>query len=224
MSDLLRLEDKTCYVAERREIWHLIPEAAQRILDVGCAHGYLGRAIKAARPCEIVGVELNEKSAQEAALHLDKVHCENVETFKLPYPQGYFDCIIMADLLEHLVNPWKVLTEYSAYLAEDGVLIASLPNVRHYRVVGQLILGRWDYKESGILDSTHLRFFTLKSILDLLDLAGLEPLTIERIYRARPIAKLLNWLCFNRLEAFLAQQYVLVAKRKDEPSLQRRDS
>ncbi len=214
MSESMRPGDKTCYTAERHEILNLFSEPMQRVLDVGCGSGYLGRAIKTNASCEIVGLELNEQLAQKAALYLDKVFCENVETFTLPYPQGYFDCIIMADVLEHLVDPWNVLVEYVQYLADDGIIILSLPNVRHYRVVGRLILGRWDYEKSGILDSTHLRFFTRKSILDMLDLAGLEPRTIEQIYRARPIAKLINWLCFNRFEAFLVQQYVVKARKK----------
>jgi 2-polyprenyl-3-methyl-5-hydroxy-6-metoxy-1,4-benzoquinol methylase len=208
------LRCKTCYTAGRQEILHLIPRSARHILDVGCAHGYLGRAVKEVQVCEIVGIELNENAAQEAAMYLDRVFCENVELFFPPHPPGYFDCIIMADILEHLVNPWKVLAQYVPYLAEEGVFVISLPNVRHYRVVGRLILGCWDYEESGILDNTHLRFFTLKSVRGLLDVARLEPRIIERIYRARPIARWINRLFLNRLEAFLVQQYVVQAGKR----------
>ena len=206
--------EKTCYTAQRSEIIYLIPESAQRILDVGCAHGYLGKAIKSMRTVEIVGIEINALMAEKAATELDKVFQADVEAFVPPYPPGYFDCIVMADILEHLVDPWSVLNKYVPYLSASGVFVISIPNVQHYRVIGRLILGEWKYEESGILDNTHLRFFTLKSIGRLLNAANLEPIRIERIYRARPIASAINRLCFNRLEMFMAQQYVVQARKK----------
>jgi len=208
--------EKTCYTAQRAEIVQLIPQEAKRILDIGCGRGYLGRTLKAVRSLEIVGVELNPAMAEEASTYLDQVFTADVETFALPYPPEAFDCIIMADILEHLVDPWQTLARYVPFLSPDGVLVLSLPNVQHYRVIGHLILGEWEYQESGILDSGHLRFFTLKSLRTLLKSANLEPFRIERIYRARPIARLINRLCFNRLEMFLAQQYVALARKVHE--------
>jgi O-antigen biosynthesis protein len=204
---------KSCYTAERREILPMIPPSATRILDVGCARGYLGRTIKEMRSAEIVGIEINPDQAQEARLFLDRVYSEDIETFLPPYPNEYFDCLIMADILEHLVDPWRVLNTYVHYLAPSGAAVISVPNVRHYRVIGHLILGSWKYQESGILDSGHLRFFTLDTLLEMIEGAGLEPVRVERIYRARPSARLLNRLAFNRLEAFLAQQYVVQARK-----------
>ena len=208
--------EKTCYTAQRTEIAQLIPQEAKRILDIGCGRGYLGRTLKSARSVEIVGVELNPSMAEEASIYLDRVFTADVETFALPYPPEFFDCIIMADILEHLVDPWQTLARYVPFLSPDGVLVLSLPNVQHYRVIGHLILGEWEYQESGILDSGHLRFFTLKSLKALLKSADLEPFQIERIYRARPVARWINRLCFNRLEMFLAQQYVALARKAHE--------
>ncbi|MBN1656833.1 MAG: class I SAM-dependent methyltransferase [Anaerolineae bacterium] len=204
---------KSCYTAHRREILPLVPPSATRILDVGCAHGYLGRTIKEMRAAEIVGIEINVDQAEQARQFLDRVYVEDIETFLPPYPDEHFDCLIMADILEHLVDPWRVLQAYARYLAPAGIAVISVPNVRHYRVIGRLILGSWRYEESGILDSGHLRFFTLDTLLEMVEGAGLEPARVEQIYRARPSARFLNRLMFNRLEAFLAQQYVVQARK-----------
>lgn len=204
---------KTCYTAQRSEMLHLIPRNAKCILDVGCARGYLGKSIKATRVVEIVGIEIDRAMAEEAARYLDRVFNADVEDFMLSYPPGYFDCIVFADILEHLVDPWRVLAQYVPYLSAEGLMVLSIPNVQHYSVIGRLLLGEWDYQESGILDNTHLRFFTLKSIKALLGAANLQPVQIDRIHRARPIAKCINRICFNRLEMFLTQQYVVQARK-----------
>jgi 2-polyprenyl-3-methyl-5-hydroxy-6-metoxy-1,4-benzoquinol methylase len=168
------------YESERRDLLVLVPEGAQRVLDVGCGEGNTGRALKAARPeVFVAGIEKEARVAEIAAAHLDDVQCVDLDTIPFGFAQQ-FDCIICGDVLEHLKDPAVVLRQLHEALAEDGVLLWSVPNVRHYTIVAGLLLGEWEYQDSGILDRTHLRFFTLKSARQLLATTGFEIVKIER--------------------------------------------
>jgi 2-polyprenyl-3-methyl-5-hydroxy-6-metoxy-1,4-benzoquinol methylase len=167
----------------RPEVVALVPEDARRIVDVGCAGGALGRALKAQRPgVEVRGVEPVASVAERARAVLDDVltgGAEDEPPASWPKP----DCVIFADVLEHLVDPWTALSRWRERLRPGGSVVASVPNVAHHSVVRGLIAGRFDYADAGILDRTHLRFFTRASIIDLFERAGLKPLRIERVTR-----------------------------------------
>ena len=139
-----------------------MPAACRRVLDVGCGAGHLGRLLKE-RGHHVTGMELVPEEADEARQRLDAVVTADVEA-GLPFAPGSFDAVIFADLLEHLVDPWRVLREAAALLSPGGVVVASVPNVQNVDVVRRLLRGRWDYRERGILDRGHLRFFTLETI------------------------------------------------------------
>lgn len=159
------------YLNERPEVISLIPRVAQKILDVGCSAGKLGARLKSERPfVEIAGIELNPEAAKIATDHLDKVVVSDIEqTGSLPFDKSYFDSIIFADVLEHLRNPEAVLRNMRSLLKDDGCIICSVPNVRHQSVLLDLLVkGQWEYTDEGIMDRTHLRFFTLNSIIKLL--------------------------------------------------------
>ncbi|MGE5577908.1 MAG: glycosyltransferase [Syntrophothermus sp.] len=160
------------YRFARPEVQALVPATASRVLDVGCAAGALGAALKARGVKEVMGIEYDPEMAAYAAQHLDRVIAGDVEVLKEDLPFNYFDCIVLADVLEHLREPQKVLERLRKSLAEDGVVVASLPNVGHWSVVRGLLEGRWQYENAGILDRTHLRFFTRKSIIELFNEAG----------------------------------------------------
>ena len=121
---------------------------------------------------EAWGIEYNDEAATAAEEKLDKVISGKIEDALTELPDNYFDTIIFADVLEHLVDPYSVLELIKDKLSPEGELIASIPNVRHWSVVKQLLEGRWDYQEWGIMDSTHLRFFTRQSIQSMFDKAG----------------------------------------------------
>jgi 2-polyprenyl-3-methyl-5-hydroxy-6-metoxy-1,4-benzoquinol methylase len=199
----------------RSELIPLVPSNAKRILEIGCAEGGFARALRLARPTsqlEIVGVELCETAAIEAATVLDRVIVGNVERMDLPY-QDYFDCVMFADVLEHLVDPWRMLRRAKSLLRRGGVIVASIPNVQHLRVLLNLILGRWEYEQYGIMDSTHLRFFTRKSINTLFTSTGYELRSVSGILGSTRV-KLLHFATAGLADPFVTRQYLIVADAK----------
>ena len=173
MSDQLRLRPGYHNLL-RREILELIPHKASAILDIGCGTGELGKAIKARQNCYYAGIELNKEAAGLASNSLDKVWQDNLNRFDPSFLRRKFDCIIFADILEHLLHPWTILDKFTSSLAEDGCIIASLPNVAHPWIISQLQKGLFRYTPAGILDIAHLRFFTQTSIFQLFCKAGLK--------------------------------------------------
>ncbi len=160
------------YVQSRPEVAALVPTGCRRVLEVGCGAGQLGRLLRS-RGHTVAGVELIPNQAELARGHLNHVVTADVETDDLPFAAGSFDAIIFADVLEHLIDPWRVLRESTDLLSPGGRVIASIPNVQNLDVLWRLLRGRWDYRERGILDRGHLRFFTLHGIHDLFRQAGL---------------------------------------------------
>ncbi len=146
---------------------------ASRVLEVGCSSGYFGEALRQAGH-EVWGVELSAKAAARAREKLDHVFVGTIEEFLANDAlQGItFDYITFGDVLEHLVDPVRVLKACRRFLSSNGCIAASIPNVAHKAVRLMLLEGRWDYAEFGILDNTHLRFFTRKSIVDMFTEAG----------------------------------------------------
>lgn len=162
------------YQYARPEVQEMINPDAKKILDVGCATGLMAAEIKHKLSVEVWGIELVSDVAAEAAKILDRVIAGKIEDAYSQLPDGYFDTIIFADVLEHLQDPLPVLTAMKAKLSPQGEIIASIPNVRHWSVLKGLIEGRWDYEDAGILDRTHLRFFTRKSVMELFPGAGFK--------------------------------------------------
>ena len=143
----------------------MIPSTVKRLLDIGCSNGATSALAKEMLGIDhIVGVELFPDAAKTARTRLDEVIEGNIETLTLPYSEGYFDCILCADVLEHTQNPWQVLTKLRSLLSPNGVLIASIPHIGHIVPLLKIAFDRLEYEESGILDKTHLRFFTWHTI------------------------------------------------------------
>lgn len=211
------------YIGRRDDVLSLIPDDASRVLDVGCSIGVLGEQLKQRFEAEVVGIELNEQMAKVANEKLDRVILGdldkiNLEDYLLP---KYFDCIIFADILEHLKNPWDVLKSATSFLSDEGVVIASIPNIRHYTTIINLIFrGYWPYRERGIHDKTHLRFFTLKNIKELFQYADLKIIQLKRNYRIieRPHSynRFSKYFRFPPFREFLVFQYLIVAKKEEK--------
>jgi len=166
--------DNNYYGTLRTEVLSLVPAYARKILDVGCGDGTLGQAIKARQPSTVDGVEISEKAGAVAANRLDKVWINSIEEAIEFIPNDAYDCIVCADVLEHLQNPWIALKRLSEKITPDGTIIISVPNISHWSIIDGLNKGKWDYRTSGILDVTHLRFFTRDSMKELLWNADLK--------------------------------------------------
>ena len=163
------------FEGRRSDVADLVPEECSRVLDVGCGYGGLGRSLQARGVTQVFGVELNP----EAAYYLAGVYSDywigDIEQVSLPTDIEPFDCIVFADVLEHLRDPWGTMERYLQRLKPSGYVVASIPNVRNIFLLYNLIVrGQWRYEDSGLLDRTHLRFFTRKEIMELFATAGLE--------------------------------------------------
>lgn len=214
---------KSAYISERTDVLSLIPSNVKRVLDVGCSTGVLGRQIKQSMGITVIGIEMDQDMAIVAEGVLDKVYCVDIEKADVAsiLKEDGFDCIIFADVLEHTRDPWNVLRHFLQLLKQDGYIIASIPNVRHLSTIKELLFkGKWPYRERGIHDKTHLRFFTLKNIIELFEGAGLEVLTIRRKFRLferrsrnwrDKLAELLGYVIGRELFVF---QYLIQARRK----------
>ncbi|RPH95708.1 glycosyltransferase, partial [candidate division KSB1 bacterium] len=167
------------YANARKNLVDLVPVSAQRVLDVGCGQGMTGGLLRSTRGIEVVGIEIHPDVAESARQHLSRVLTGDLETMELPFAEGYFDAIMLGDILEHLVDPWTALKKLTRYLHADGTIIASIPNIRNLGIVKKLLEGTWTYEEWGILDKTHLRFFALKNMQDLFESAGIEAKVAE---------------------------------------------
>jgi SAM-dependent methyltransferase len=166
------------YERARPEILEHVPETARRVLDLGCATGATGAALKARQDAEVVGIEREADYAREAAARLDRVIVADAQD--PPAGLGRFDVLIAADILEHLADPWTALRGYASHLEPGATAIVSLPNVAHWSTYAHLARGSWPRRPEGIFDATHLRWFTLRDANELLTQAGLTPHTVVR--------------------------------------------
>ncbi len=171
---VLPVKDTSYFEFDRPDVLALVPATAQRILDVGCGAGRLGASIKARQQAHVTGVELNPKAAAIASTQLDDVQVANLEIDTLDFADGQFDCVICADILEHLRQPDVVLKKIRRWLSPSGSLIVSVPNVRNHTVIHSLLAGNWTYESAGLLDADHVRFFTRRELEKLLFRAGFE--------------------------------------------------
>lgn len=194
-----------------------MPPDARRILDLGCSSGALGAALKARQDCEVVGVELDAAYAADARARLDEVVEGDVEAVDADV-LGRFDCLVAADVLEHLRDPWAAFARFVALLEPGGTAVVSLPNVRYWETFWQVgVKGTWPRRLEGIFDRTHLRWFTTRDAQDLLDVAGLEVVAVSRQMRLRPTQSKWDhhlWLLERTpLRPFFTFQLVVAGRR-----------
>jgi SAM-dependent methyltransferase len=201
------------YEQTRPEVAALVPPECRRVLEVGCAAGGLGHLLRS-RGHQVTGIELVPEVAERARRRLDQVVTADVEADGLPFAPGSFDAVVFADVLEHLVDPWRVLREAAALLADGGVVVASIPNLQNLDVLRRLLRGRWEYRERGITDVGHLRFFTLHTIRGLFTQAGLALEHVGHRYRRSWGRELVCWLSAGRARALFTRQYLVVGRKR----------
>ena len=165
---------------ERPEVEPYIPRTANAALDVGCGRGGFGSTLRSALgpDARIVGVEPVAKQADLARSRgFDEVVCDYFPPRSTDL--GRFDLVCFNDVLEHLVDPWRVLEETRDWLTPGGRVLAAIPNIQYWPAVIDLFNGRWEYTESGLMDRTHLRFFTRKSVLTMFERSGYDVISCE---------------------------------------------
>jgi 2-polyprenyl-3-methyl-5-hydroxy-6-metoxy-1,4-benzoquinol methylase len=213
----------------RVEIASFINEPPGVVLDIGCGGGATGKLIKQKFPgTRVIGIELNPFAAEHARQFLDDVICASIDTVTLSDHVGAVrvDTVLLLDVLEHLYDPWRTLARIRGWLGESARVLASVPNIRNLANLDMLAGGRWDYTVNGVLDITHLRFFTKDSLRELFEQTGydvrhMEPLTqpkwVDRHVIGRQPGQLqtkhvtIRYRNFDDLEDLYAFQYVVDA-------------
>ena len=184
-----------------------------KVLDVGCGTGVLGSFFKREYDAKVTGIEILEDCAKVARKTLDQVYCENIEETDVLSNLSGFDYVVFSDSLEHLIDPEKTLVNTQKVLKnKESSILVSVPNVRNFRVLVPLIFkGDWKYEDEGLLDKTHLRFFTKKSFLRALDDAGYTVTKIVVELPIKSVSGLLNAVTFGFFEGFLTSHYYVQA-------------
>ena len=193
----------------------------KKILEIGAAYGSTLNYLKLEGiASEVVAIDLFEDiQNKERYKEVDNFIFGDIEKLDLSQYNNYFDVILLPDVLEHLIDPQATLTKIKSLLKNNGSILISIPNIRHYSVLKKIFIqGDFRYEESGILDYTHMRFFCKKNIIDLVINSQLHLNTITssiKLYKGKSTAKIFNRFTFGFFEEFLTIQY-LVKSSKNE--------
>ncbi|MGA1824435.1 MAG: class I SAM-dependent methyltransferase [bacterium] len=203
------------YQCERNEMLDFISNNTAQILEIGPGEGLFGRVLKEKFNVQLWGIEQDSVSAEKASQYFDTIFCDDFKNVFSELPEQYFDCVIFNDVLEHFEDPWDVLQKVKKILNDKGYIVASIPNVRYWRNLQKLLLQKdWHYCEKGILDRTHLRFFTKKSIMRLFKESGYQ---VDVIKGINPTSsrnyRIVNTLLFNLLNDCKWLQYAVKARK-----------
>lgn len=211
----IMIETSNYYAQSRPEIARFIPSNIKAILDIGCGHGAFLILVKEKTGAETWGIEVVQEIAEEAKKNIDHVVAGKIEEVINSIPDQYFDCITFNDVLEHLIEPKEVLKMIRHKLSEEGIIVASIPNVRYFFNLRDLLIYKdWQYADSGILDATHLRFFTQKSMKRMFEEAGFE--IIKQVGINRIISwkfRLFHWFTLGIFNDTKYLQFLCIAKK-----------
>ena len=202
------------YNLDRGEMLRFVPNDARSVLDIGCSSGGFGKMIKENRPeVAVFGIEPSEEAAAIARGRLDGVICGIFQDGMVELEGQKFDCIVFNDVLEHLIKPENALVDAKNYLSETGIVVASIPNILHFYQITKILLEQdWKYEDSGILDNTHLRFFTKKSIVRMFEACGYRVLKIDGINPSFGMKyKVANAVALGRLVDWKFEQFAVQA-------------
>lgn len=195
----------------RYDITNLLPDGkVVRSLEIGCGTGLTSAWIHQKYHCWTTGIELNETAAEDAGKRLDQVIVADIQTFDLDL--GPFDLVLCLDVLEHLRNPDVVMRKMASVLSDEGCIIASIPNLQHFSVSMNLLRGKWEYSDNGLLDRTHATFFVKQSILKLFHDNGLYIEQLES--NMGKVPRLLNAITVGMFDGLLSYQYLVRASAK----------
>lgn len=202
----------------RPEVFEHIPKHVKTVLEIGCGEGKFGECIKAELGAEVWGIEPVKKYAKSASKVLDKVFDQSVEDAIRNLPKHYFDLVVANDVLEHLVDPYEVVKNLTNVLTKKGIIVSSIPNMRNFHVMRDLTLYKnWEYQETGILDKTHMRFFTTKTIKKLFEENGYDVEKHIGINKEKNLPlwyRAFNFCSMKKFEDMQYVQYLTIAKVK----------
>lgn len=215
----MELKDASYYSNTRLEMLPFIPSSAKKILEIGCGKGHFCEQL-IGKETEVWGIEPDGDSAEIASKKLFKVLNGKINEVIGQLPDNYFDAIILNDVLEHLLFPWEDLKLLKSKLSDKGAIVSSIPNVRYIKNLFHVLVQKnWEYTESGILDSTHFRFFTKKSIVNLFDKSGyviekLNGINKTKSTKYQLFALFINIFFFFNHSDTLYLQFAVRAKKK----------
>lgn len=212
-------KSKEYFSGIRLDLISLIKKTNVKILEIGAAYGETLYYLKQnGIASEVVGIDLFEdKQNPQHYKSVDNFIFGNIEEINLEQYNNYFDIILLPDVLEHLFEPKKVLQNVKKYLTDDGQIILSMPNIRHYSAIKKIVFnGDFRYEESGIFDYTHVRFYCRKNIQELLENAGYQVVKQEssiKNYKGKSVSKFINLITLGVFEEFFSKQYFFVVRK-----------
>ncbi len=199
----------------RSEMLPIIPIGVTIFLEVGCGAGAFGESILRKIPnSHVTGIEVHQEASKLARARLSHVIEKPVELALEEIHDHSIDCVILNDVIEHLVDPWAILKTLKIKLKDNGYVVASIPNVRYFPVLREYLSGDWRYQECGVMDRTHVRFFTKMSIDRLFDDTGYKLIQIKGI-RPQMLpwkARLINFLTAGYFEDAKYERFSCVAR------------
>lgn len=190
-------------------------DPSAQILEIGCGTGATGALALSEGCCQrYVGVELCEKVADEARDVLSEVVTGNVETLEFDWQPASFDAIMFSEVLEHLVGPGEVMKNLARFVRPGGMLLASSPNISHWRVIRELVMGRFTLADQGVFDRTHLRWFTPDTFAELAEKAGFDVEEIGPVTPCSPRTELISRLTGGRFDHLFMTQIAMIARKR----------
>ena len=186
-----------------------------RILEIGCGSGDTGAlAFQRGIARDYIGIELFPAAAAEAAKVLTDVKVGNAETMTFDWQPASFDALILSEVLEHLVDPWGLAERLSVYVRPGGLIMVSSPNVSHYSIIKELILGRFELADHGPMDRTHMRWFTPKSYAALVERAGFSVRSVRPVTPFAARTQLLSKLTAGHFDHLFMRQIAIVGVKR----------
>jgi SAM-dependent methyltransferase len=169
------MKQTPAHMVVNRDLLSLMPANARRVVEVGCMHGALAQAYRSANPaCRYTGVDIDPSYAEAARAHCHETLAGDIEVFDSAGLDKLFpsDCWVFGDCLEHLRDPWRLVGHIRERIEADGSLVACIPNAQHWSVQMRLATGLFRYEDSGLLDRTHVRWFTRVTMIEMFQQSG----------------------------------------------------
>ncbi len=199
----------------RCKIFGQIPHGS-KVLEIGCGSGRLANILTLSKKCRVYCIEKDTAMAYIARNKCVEMHNIDIEDTELPYEAGFFDCIVLGDVLEHMKEPEKVLINLKKYISENGFLIYSVPSIVNWHSRLTIFFGKFEYEQSGVFDKTHLRFYNLNSAKKLAQDAGYRIIWLDVTPSIYLFKEKLNFLWYGMAvlwKNLFADEFIIQVKK-----------